>query len=115
MRAAVFDRQSRVNEATTEGTEAKLGHGRFFTVDSRIWPQVCGLGMNAAIAYLVLACGTDKKMALTKWSVNAIETYTGISRMRSAAALRLLMDKGFVAPAGGTWNAPRYKILAPAE
>jgi hypothetical protein len=71
--------------------------------------------MNPAVAYLVLACGTDNHMAHTKWSVNAIETYTSISRLRAAEALQLLMQRQFIARAGGTWNRPRYRLLAAAE
>jgi hypothetical protein len=32
--------------------------GGFFAVDRRAWARACGLGMNAAVAYLVLARGT---------------------------------------------------------
>jgi hypothetical protein len=34
------------------------GRGGFFAVDRRAWALVCGLGMNPAVAYLVLAHGT---------------------------------------------------------
>jgi hypothetical protein len=67
--------------------------GNFFAVDRRAWAAVCGIGsMNAAVAYLVLARGTLKDMRTTAWSVNAIETHTGIARPRAAAAIRALLE-----------------------
>jgi hypothetical protein len=33
----------------------------FFAVDRRTWARVCGLGLNRAVAYLVLARGTGKE------------------------------------------------------
>ena len=74
--------------------EAKNVRGRFFAVDKRLCEQVCELGMNAAVAYLVLACGTDRNNRITEWSVHAIEKYTGISRARARAAVETLMMKG---------------------
>jgi hypothetical protein len=84
--------------------------GHFFAVDSHIWPVVCSLGMNAAVAYLVLACGTGKDLLHTTWSVHAVEKYTSISRGRAAEAIRLLVDKGMLSPAGGAAKHPRYRL-----
>jgi hypothetical protein len=54
----------------------------FFAGDRRTWARVCGLGLNRAVAYLVLARGTGKSNRQTAWSVQAIETYTAISRVK---------------------------------
>ena len=51
----------------------------FFRVDRRAWAKVCELGMNPAVAYLVLACGTGKDHRGTSWSVQAVQKYTGIA------------------------------------
>ena len=68
----------------------------FFAVDRRVWAHVCGLGMNATAAYLVLARGTGADNRTTAWSTNAIETYTSISRGRSRKALDVLQEKQIV-------------------
>jgi hypothetical protein len=81
------------------------GRGGFFAVDRRAWARVCRLGMNSAVAYLVLARGTGGDNRTTKWSTNAIERYTGISRSRAAKAIAdLEQDKAVVRdPAGTRW------------
>ena len=52
----------------------------FFRIDRRTWAKVCELGMNPAVAYLVLACGTGKDHRGTSWSVQAaVKKYTAIA------------------------------------
>ena len=68
----------------------------FFAVDRRTWARVCGLGLNSAVAYLILARGTGKSNQESAWSVQAIETYTGISRSRARAAISELLNDGAV-------------------
>jgi len=46
------------------GPEATKG---FFAVDRRAWARVCALGLNPAVAYLVVACGTGGDNRTTKW------------------------------------------------
>ena len=70
----------------------------FFAVDARVVPPICTLGVNPAVAYVVLAAGTGKDQAQTFWSVHAIEKYTGISRQRAKAAVELLVEHGHLAP-----------------
>jgi hypothetical protein len=38
---------------------AGKGQGDFFAVDRRTWARACDLGLNPAVAYLVLARGTS--------------------------------------------------------
>lgn len=91
------------------------GRGRFFAVDRRAWARVCRLGMNPAAAYLVLARGTGRDNRTTKWSTNAIERYTGISRSRAAQAIAVLeQDKAIVRDPASKRDRPKYKI-APAH
>jgi hypothetical protein len=83
-------------------------HG-FFAVDRRTWARACGLGLNAAVAYLVLARGTGKSNRETAWSVLAIETYTGISRSRAHDAVSGLIKDGAIRKLrGGT--KPKYEL-----
>ncbi len=54
------------------------GQGDFFAVDRRAWARACALGLNPAVAYLVLARGTSADNRSTTWSAQAIEKYTGV-------------------------------------
>jgi hypothetical protein len=85
------------------------GRGDFFAVDRESWAAVLGLGLNAAVVYLVLARGTGRDNSTTSWSVNAVEKYTAISRHRARAALHSLVQAGLI-----RWktpgNRPRYDL-----
>jgi hypothetical protein len=82
----------------------------FFAVDRRSWARVCGLGLNPAVAYLVLARGTGKSNLETAWSVMAIENYTGISRGRAHDAVSALVKDGVVRKLReGT--RPKYELV----
>ncbi|HEX5660866.1 MAG TPA: hypothetical protein VFX59_26920 [Polyangiales bacterium] len=90
------------------------GRGDFFAVDRRCFAKVCVLGLNAAVAYLVLARFSRRDNVNTSASVHAIETYTGVSRGRAGQALQALVDSGFVnVLQAGT--KPRYEITPYAE
>jgi hypothetical protein len=84
--------------------------GRFFAIDSRVWPGICSLGLNPAVTYLVLACGTGRDMVHTTWSVHAIEKYTSISRIRAREAVKLLIDKKLISGVEGKTSHPRYRL-----
>lgn len=100
-------------EAMSEKS-AKRGRGEFFAIDARTWARVCALGMNPAVAYLVLACFSARDNAHTNASVNAIEKHTGIARSRAREALLQLIAAGFVRQThSGT--KPRYELAAFAE
>lgn len=91
---------------------ARVGAG-FFQIDRRAWAHVCGLGLNAAVTYLVLATGTGPDNRTTSWSIHAVETRTGISRGRVRAAIDALKDAGVIRQlAEGT--KPHY-FLEPAH
>lgn len=70
--------------------------GKFFAVEAQAWARVCALGLTPAVAYLVLAQGSQKDNRSTSWSVNAIETHTNISRRNAKAALDLLESSGLI-------------------
>mgnify|MGYP003375233100 CR=1 FL=1 len=73
------------------------GHGDFFAIDRSIWADITKLGINASVAYLVMARGTGRDQRTTSWSTNAIEERTGISRPRAKEAIARLVSAGFVA------------------
>ena len=58
---------------TNDTTAADTGQGGFFAIDARTWARVCALGLNPAVAYLVLARGSGPDNRTSAWSVNAIE------------------------------------------
>jgi len=70
--------------------------GRFFQIEIAAWNDVLTLGLNAAVVYLVLACGTGRDNRRTRWSANAVERYTGISRSRAHAAIQALEQRGLL-------------------
>lgn len=83
----------------------------FFAIYKSDFYRACNLGMNAAVAYLVLSTGTDKTNKFTSWSVNAIESYTGISRKRAQLAIQALLNNGLIRKLNVGTERPRYEIL----
>ena len=88
----------------------KKGIGHFFAIDRRPEALACRLGMNAAIAYLVLARGTGRSNLTTGWSVHAICSYTSISRSKARRAISQLISAGLVVKTRGG-SRPRYRIV----
>lgn len=66
--------------------------GEFFAVSREAWWRVCDLGLNAGIAYLVLARGSGSDNQTTRWSCNSVERYAGLSRGRAKAAVQKLLE-----------------------
>ncbi len=88
--------------------------GEFFAVEGQTWGKVCDLGLGSAVAYLVLARGSERDHRTSSWSVNAIERYTGVARGRARAALSTLQGAGLlVVDQGGT--RPRYRLQTAHE
>jgi hypothetical protein len=86
--------------------------GSFFVIDRRIWSKLCDKGMNAAAAYLVMACGTGRGNRTTSWSANALHEYCGITWERAKAVIGDLIHDRFVRRAAGHSPAkPRYELL----
>jgi hypothetical protein len=66
----------------------------FFGVEREAWQKAITLGLNPAVAYLVLARFTAADQRTSPAGVNAIERYTGISRPRARAAIDALIEAG---------------------
>lgn len=90
------------------------GQGEFFAIGREQWAGACELGLNPAIALLVMGRGTGRDNATTSWSSNAVETYTGLAWTRARAAVEGLAEVGVieVIQAG---RKPRYKIATPED
>ena len=83
--------------------------GNFFAIDSRKWSGVCDIGLNAAVAFLVLARGSGPDNRTTCWSTQAIERHAGMSRGRARDAINSLVDNTVIGRLrGGT--RPRYDL-----
>jgi hypothetical protein len=95
--------------------EAENVQGRFFAIDTRVCECIYELGINAAVAYLVLACGTGRDNRVTEWSIHAIEKYTGISRARAGAAVEKLISGKIIRRVSGGNRPPLYEILSSRE
>ena len=93
----------------------KSGNG-FFTVDRRTWDEVCKVGMNEAVAYLVLAQGTGANNRSTSWSSTAIHRYAGVSFERGVAAIEHTISSGFLRHTETHTKArPRYELTSWAK
>jgi len=83
--------------------------GHFFSVSRLGFERAIKLGLNPALAYLVLARGTNHANCVTPWSVNAIENYTGMSRHNARAAIESLITNSLIHRIrGGT--RPQYEF-----
>jgi hypothetical protein len=92
----------------------KRNAANIFAVDRRAWAKVCDIGLNAAVAYLLLARGTGGDQRTVGWSVNAIENKTGIGRLNAKKAIEILKQRGLIRQLkSGT--KPQYYIVPAQE
>ncbi|WP_146648238.1 hypothetical protein [Labilithrix luteola] len=83
--------------------------GEFFAIDRKEWARACGVGLNEAVAYLVLARFSGPNNATTSASTNAVETYTGIARSRAKKAIASLVTTGLLKQTK-TGSRPAYRF-----
>ena len=62
----------------------------FFAVGVKEWAKACALGLNPAVALLVLARGSGHDNSTTAWSAEAVAQHTGIAWRRAKAAIEAL-------------------------
>jgi hypothetical protein len=97
-----------------EKTES--GRGSFFVISPDTWAAACDLGMNEAVAYLVLAQGTAGNNRTTSWSAESLHKYTGIAWVRAKAAIEHLVKAGLLCYGENhTPKKPRYELTSPAK
>lgn len=83
----------------------------FFAIGLAEWRQACEIGLNPAVAFLVMACGTGRDNQTTAWSANAVQEYGGIRWERAKPAIDQLIKAGLVTVAETSTKArPRYKL-----
>lgn len=73
-----------------------MSTGNFFSVELESFHAACGLGMNAACLYLVMAMGTDRTGVKTAWSCNALEVRTSVSKRKAKEAQACLLKAGLI-------------------
>jgi hypothetical protein len=101
------------NEANAPKVYRKTRASDVFAIDRRAWAKVCSLGLNPSVTYLVMARGSGPDQRTVRWSVNAVEKRTGISRPRVKAAVAALIQTGCVRLVKGG-KRPAY-YLTPAH
>ncbi len=69
-------------------------HPGFYAIDAAVFWFVCGLGLNEAVAYLLIACGTQRDNATSTWAVQSVERRGGLSRSAARNALERLVEAG---------------------
>ena len=95
---------------------AEEGRGHLFIIDARVWAKVTSIGMSAAVAYLVLACGTGRDNKATPWSIKAVKKYAGMGWERAKPAIDELIAGGFIRLGEShTASKPRYELATYCE
>lgn len=89
--------------------------GEFFAIGKPQWAEACGLGLNPAVALLVLARGSGRDNATTRWSAEAIANYTGMSWRRAAGAIDSLEQAELVETVGERSTRPTRKLAVPED
>lgn len=94
--------------------DSTANRGDFFAIGRSQWRAVCKIGLNAAIAFLVLARGTGRDNATTSWSAEAISRYSGTSWRRGKDAIAALLTSKSITQSGSR-QRPRYKLAKPKD
>ncbi|NTF62085.1 hypothetical protein G6L91_11465 [Agrobacterium rhizogenes] len=91
-----------------------MSRANYFAIDRRSWNAACLLGLNEAVAYLVIGAGTGADQRTSSWSATAVEKYTGMHHRRAAAAIaRLCVAKLLTVEKRGKLR--RYFLQPPLE
>lgn len=86
----------------------------FFAIGKAQWAEACKLGMNPAIAFLVLARGTGGDNSTTSWSAEAVRKNTGIAWVRADDAIKVL-EKNRLASRAPKTGRPSRKLSFPKD
>lgn len=84
----------------------------FFAIGPNEWAKACGLGLNPAVAMLVLARGTGRDNITTAWSAEAVANRTGMAWRRAKTALNAL-EAAKLAPVVKGGTRPIRKLVIP--
>ena len=84
--------------------------GEFFAVDKRCWHAAIEVGLNPAVAYLVLASFSGRNQKSTAASSEAVRKHAAISWQRAKLAIASLISAGLLIQTKGG-SKPRYTIV----
>lgn len=88
----------------------------FFAIGKPQWAESCKLGLNPAVAYLVLACGSGRDNVTTAWSAEAVRKHTGMGWQRAKVALAEIDAKqSIVASVIRKGGNPTRKLVIPKD
>jgi hypothetical protein len=87
----------------------------FFAVGKAEWARACELGLNPAVALLVMARGSGRDNSTTKWSAEAVSSHTGMSWRRAAAAIAALEASKLVTRVIDNKKKPTRKLIVPGD
>lgn len=87
--------------------------GGFFAVGKSQWTKACKLGLNPAVAFLVLARGTGRDNVTTRWSANAVEHHASMSWRRANDAISELVRAKLVTSTTNVSKTPLRKLTFP--
>ncbi len=91
-----------------------MSRGQFFAVDATYFEEACDLGLNPALAYLVIASGTLKDLRTSAWSADAVRRYSTIRWSRAKAAIDVLQQaKLLTRDKNSSISHPRYVLQKP--
>ena len=71
---------------------AAVSRGECFAVDATYFEEVCDLGLNPALAYLVITSGTLKDLRTSAWSGDAVRRYSTMRWSRAKEAIDALQQ-----------------------
>ena len=87
----------------------------FFAIGKTQWAEACKLGMNAAIAFLVLARGAGGDNSTTSWGAEAVRKNTGIAWVRANDAIGILVKNRLVSQPPKKTGRPSRKLSFPKD
>lgn len=81
----------------------------FFSISKEDFLRAWDLGLNPALAYLIIAQGTGGDHKTSKWSANAVNKYIGIDWKIAKKAVDKLIENGLMSNFSEN-SHPRYKL-----
>lgn len=87
----------------------------FFAIGKAQWAAACTLGINPAVAFLVLARGAGGDNSTTSWSAEAVRKSVGVAWARAQAAIEILEQNRLVSRPPRKTGRPSRKLSFPKD
>lgn len=88
-------------------------HNGFFAIGQKQWTEACKMGLNHAVMFLVMARGSGRDNATTRWSAEAAFKHTGLAWRRGNACITDLTLNSLVLLKKKIGKRPLYKLTVP--